>query len=94
MGFPSGSVVKNLLTKQVLPWEPLVWFLGKEGPLEQELATRSSILAWEIPRTAHGVARVGHDLAMKQQQILDKRVFLKTILGAFLYKLDMIHYVT
>ena len=25
--------------------------LGQEGPLEKELATHSSILAWEIPRT-------------------------------------------
>ena len=36
------------------------------------MATRSSILAWEIPRTeepgVQGVARVRHDLATKQQQ--------------------------
>ena len=25
--------------------------LGQEDPLEKEMATRSSILAWEIPRT-------------------------------------------
>ena len=25
--------------------------LGQEGPLEKELATHSSVLAWEIPRT-------------------------------------------
>ena len=43
-------------------------FLGKE------MATHSSILAWKIPCTekpaglVHGVARVGHDLAAKQQQ--------------------------
>ena len=91
VGFPRGSEVKNLLVKQELPWEPLIWFLGKEDPLEQELATRSSILAWEVP---HGQPmRVGHDLAAKQQQILDKRVFLKTIFWAFLYKLDITYYV-
>ena len=28
-----------------------VWFLGQEDPLEQELASHSSILAWEIPWT-------------------------------------------
>ena len=32
-----------------------VWELpdptGEEGPLEKEMATHSSILAWEIPRT-------------------------------------------
>ena len=32
------------------------------------MAIHSSILAWEIPWTeVHGVARVGHDLATKQQ---------------------------
>ena len=30
-----------------------MWFqsLGREDPLEKEVATHSSILAWEIPRT-------------------------------------------
>ena len=28
-----------------------IWSLGREDPLEKELATHSSILAWEIPRT-------------------------------------------
>ena len=39
--------------------------LGGEDPLEEEMATHSSILAWEIPRTeepgglhtVHGVAK-------------------------------------
>ena len=26
-----------------------VWSLGQEDPLEKEMATHSSILAWEIP---------------------------------------------
>ena len=29
----------------------LVWSLGGEDPLEKEMATHSSILAWEIPWT-------------------------------------------
>ena len=32
-------------------WEIQVWFLGQEDPLEEGLATHSSILAWRIPRT-------------------------------------------
>ena len=28
-----------------------VRFLGWEDPLEKEMATHSSVLAWEIPRT-------------------------------------------
>ena len=42
--------------------------LGWEEPLELEMATRSSILAWEIPWTEEpgrlqsmGLQRVGHD---------------------------------
>ena len=43
--------------------------LGREDPLEKEMATHSGILAWEIPRTEEpgglqpvGSYRVGHDL--------------------------------
>ena len=31
--------------------ETQVWSLGQEDPLEKEMATHSSILAWEIPQT-------------------------------------------
>ena len=41
--------------------------LGGEDPLEKEMATHSSILAWKGTwrTTVHGVTRVGHDLATK-----------------------------
>ena len=45
--FTGGSVVKNLPAKQ----ETQVPSLGWEDPLEKEMATHSSILAWEIPWT-------------------------------------------
>ena len=38
-------MVKNPPAKQ----EMHVRFLGEEDPLEKEMATHSSILAWEIP---------------------------------------------
>ena len=47
MDFPGGSVVKNLPAMQ----ETRVPSLGWEYPLEKELATHSSILAWRIPQT-------------------------------------------
>ena len=47
MGFPGGSMVKNLPAKQ----ETEVRSLGWEDPLEKEMATHSSTLAWEIPWT-------------------------------------------
>ena len=46
-GFPGGSVVKNLPALQ----EMWVLPLGQEDPLEEEMATHPSILAWEIPWT-------------------------------------------
>ena len=46
-GFLGGSVVKNLPAMQELQ-EVLVRSLGWEDPLEKEMATHSSILAWEI----------------------------------------------
>ena len=42
------SVVKNLPVVQELR-EPRVQLLGREDPLEKEMASLSSILAWEIP---------------------------------------------
>ena len=47
MGFPGGSVVKNPPAMQ----ETGVRSLGREDPLEREMATHSSILAWDIAWT-------------------------------------------
>ena len=44
-GFPGGSVVKNLPAMQ----ETYIRSLGQEDPLEEGMATHSSILAWRIP---------------------------------------------
>ena len=58
--FPGGSVEKNPPAN--------AGDLGSEGPLEEEMATHSSILAWEIPWTGEpgglqsmGLQRVGHN---------------------------------
>ena len=47
LGFPGGSVVKNLPAIQ----EAWVQSLGWQDPLEEEMTAHSSILAWEILRT-------------------------------------------
>ena len=47
LGFPGGAVVKNPPAK----WEAWVRSLGGEDRLAKEMATHSSILAWEIPWT-------------------------------------------
>ena len=45
MSFPGGSLSKDLPAMQ----ETQVQSLGQEDPVEKEMATHSSILAWEIP---------------------------------------------
>ena len=47
MGFPVGSAVKSPPAKEEMQFQSL----GQKDPLEKEMATPSSILAWEIPRT-------------------------------------------
>ena len=47
VGFPGGSVVKNSPVMQ----ETQVRSLGQENPLEEEVATHSSPLAWRMPWT-------------------------------------------
>ena len=49
-------------------WETQIRSLGWDDPLEKEMATHSSILAWRIPWTEEpgglqstGSQRVGHD---------------------------------
>ena len=64
MGFPVAQLVKNLPTVR----ETWVRYLSWEDPLEESMATHSSILAWRIPwieepgrLESTGSQRVGHD---------------------------------
>ena len=57
-----------MINKLPVLWETRVRSLDREDPLEEELATCSSILAWRIPWTEEpgglqsmGLQRVGHD---------------------------------
>ena len=59
-----AQAVKRLSTIR----ETWVRALGREDPLEKEMATHSSILAWRIPGTeeldglqSRGSQRAGHD---------------------------------
>ena len=60
---PSTSLVAQLVKNPRAMQETLVRFLGREDPLEEGMATHSSILAWRIPMdrgawpaAVHGVA--------------------------------------
>ena len=75
MGLPQWFSNKESTCKQKMRPEPRVRSLGQEDPLEKEMATHSSILAWKIPWTEEtGVLqsmesqRVGRDLTTKRNK--------------------------
>ena len=63
-----ASLVAQTLKNPAAMWETWVQSLSWEDPLEEGMATHSSILAWKIPQTEEpgrlkstGLKRVGHD---------------------------------
>ena len=72
MGLPASSVVKNSPTNSG-DWDSIP---GPQRSLEKEMATHSSILAWEIswreePGRLQSMRsrKAGHELVTKQQQL-------------------------
>ena len=66
----TGFSVAQMVKHQPAMRETWVRSLGREDPLEKEMATHSSILAWKIPwmeepgrLQSMGLQRVGHDLS-------------------------------
>ena len=62
------SLVAQMVKNLPATWEIWVWSLGQEDPLEKELATYSSVLAWRIPWTEEpgglqstGSQRIGYN---------------------------------
>ena len=62
------SLVAQMIKRLPTIWETWVRFLGREDPLEKEMATHSSTIAWKIPQKEEpgrlqsmGLQRVGHD---------------------------------
>ena len=63
-----ASLVAQTVKRLPAMWETRVRFLGREDPLEKEMAIHSSTLAWKIPwreepdrLQSMGLQRVGHD---------------------------------
>ena len=63
-----ASLVAQPVKRLPTMWETRLRSLGWEDPLEKEMATHSSILAWKIPLTEEPAGlqsmelqRVGHD---------------------------------
>ena len=70
-GFPGGSVVKKKKKHLSMQETQETWVqsLNQEDPLEKEMATHSSILAWRIPWTEE---------PGRQQSMGSKRVWVCT----------------
>ena len=51
MGFPSGASDKEPACQSKRCKQKWVWCLDQEHPLEEGMATHSSIIAWRIPWT-------------------------------------------
>ena len=50
MGYFRASLVAQMVKRLPVTWENWVSSLGWEDPLEKEMATHSSTLAWKIPQ--------------------------------------------
>ena len=66
LGFPDESVVKNAPAN---PGDVCSQSLGTEDPLEKDLSTHSSILAWAIPWTEEPGGMQSMGLQMSQTQL-------------------------
>ena len=62
------SLVAQMVKCLPTTWKIQVWSLGREDPLEKEMATHCSTLAWRIPwregpgrLQSMGSQRVGHE---------------------------------
>ena len=69
----SDSLVAQTVKNPPAMWETWIWFLGWEDPLEEEMATHSSILAWRNPmdrgvwqlQSMRSQRKFGHNWATK-----------------------------
>ena len=83
-----AQTVKHLPTMR----ETWVWSLGQEVPLEKEMATHSSILAWKIPGTEESgrlqsmrSQRVGHDWATSLRFTSLYAIFIECLIKNILF---------
>ena len=67
-GINRSPLVAQMVKRLPAIWETQVRSLGWEDPLEKEMATHSSTLAWKIPwreklgrLQSMGLQRIGHD---------------------------------
>ena len=93
----SGASLVDQRVKHLPPmWESWVRSLGWEDPLEKEVVTHSSILAWRIPwmeePTVHGVTKKSDTterLHLYSQQKQDRELTLAQIMNSLLPNSDL-----
>ena len=73
VGFPGGSDSKACACIA----GDMAWYVGQEDPLEKEIATHSSILAWKIPWTEEpgrlqSLGSQKSDMTQQLNQVLTK----------------------
>ena len=66
----SASLVAKMIKNLEVMWDTGVWSLRQEDPLEEGMASHSSILAWRIPWRGAWQAAV-HGVAKSRTQLSD-----------------------
>ena len=91
----------NWMVAQMVKHLPAMWetqdrSLGREDPLEKEMATHSSTLAWKIPwmeepgtLQSMGLQRVGHDWATSLHHSRSSRINRKRY---YLFNILLVHF--
>ena len=69
-----ASLVAHMVKSPPTVQETWVQSLGWDDPLKKGMATHSSILAWRIPQTDHGVAksRMAEQFSLSNKRLLFK----------------------
>ena len=66
-----ASLVAQMVKRLPAMWRTWVQSLGREDPLEKEMATHSSILAWKFHRQRSLVGYTVHEVAKKSDTTLN-----------------------
>ena len=78
-----ASLVAQRLKHLPGMWETWVRFLGREDPLEKEMATHSSTLAWRIPWREEPV---GYSPWGRKESDTTEQLHFTSLLGSFILK--------
>ena len=65
------SLVAQMVKNLPVVWETWVQSLGREGPLEESMATHSSILSWRVPMDRGAWQATAHRVAKSRTQLSD-----------------------